>query len=181
MQRQNYLTFLTRSIRRILRAGALVVAAFLLSVAVVGCAAGPRLVDHGFAFDAISDSPGIDVLDYRYGESKAPGARMPDWVKRDIGKSGGTNTNGPMLLGDSLYVKWRINATGEVVEQTIDLRNRLPREMTNHKIHFVIKQRELFVYVISPEKRPPDWPKYEPPGWTHRKVYVVYPTSTVDQ
>lgn len=86
-----------------------------------------------------------------------------------------------MSVGDDLYVKWRINATSEVIEQTVDLRNRLPRDMANHKIYFVIKKRELFVYVISPEKRPPDWPTYEPPGWTHRKVYLVYPISTLLQ
>jgi hypothetical protein len=184
MAKLNCLKAVTGKIQSLLRAGTAFTAALLLAVTFIGCAAssaGSHLVDHGFAFDVVSDSPGIDVLDYRYGQSNAPGARMPDWVKRDIGRSGGTNTNGTMLLGDSLYVKWRINATGEVLEQTVDLRNLLPRDMTNHKIYFVIKQRQLLIYVISPEKRPPDWPKYEPPGWTHRKVYVVYPTSNLDQ
>lgn len=101
---------------------------------------------------------------------------MPDWVKREIGRSGGTNTNGPMFLGESLYVKWRINATGEVLEQTIDLRDRLPRDMTNHKIYFVIKQRELFVYVITPELRKSDQPIVGPNMFRYYKVLQIHPS-----
>lgn len=157
--------------------------AMLLSlvVALGACASGPKLVDHAFGFDAVADSPNVEVLDYRYGQSNAPGTKMPDWVKSSIGISGGTNTNGAMLLGDALYVKWRIKATGEVLEDTVDLKSRLPRDITDHRIQFVIKDKQLWVYLISPEKRPSDWPKYDPPGWTHRKVYIVYPISTLNK
>lgn len=153
----------------------------LMAVALSACASGPRLVEHSFGFDAVADSPDVEVLDYRYGQSNAPGAKMPEWVKTRIGKSGGTSTTGGMLVGDTLYVKWRVKATNEVIEDTVDLKSRLPRDITDHRVYFVIKDKQLWVYLISPEKRPPAWPKYEPPGWTHRKVYVIYPTSTIDK
>ena len=64
--------------------------ALFLSVvfAFVACANGPQVVDHAFGFDAVADSPGIDVLDYRYGQSNMIGTRMPDWVKTSIGRAG---------------------------------------------------------------------------------------------
>lgn len=179
MTKLNYLADTARKVHGLLRGGVAFIAALFLAATVVGCAATPvgaRLVDHAFAFDTRLDSPGVTVLNYSYSARAAP-----EWALKEGRSPQFDNASLAMPVGDKLYVKWRINATGEVLEQTVDLRDRLPRDMTNHKIYFVIKQRELFVYVISPEKRPPDWPKYEPPGWTHRKVYVVYPTSTLDK
>jgi hypothetical protein len=176
---KGYLPTAGGKIKDLLRAGAAFIAALLLAVTAVGCvasSASPRLVDHGFAFDARLDSPGVTVLNYSYSARLAP-----EWALKEGRSPQFDNASLAMPVGDNLYVKWRINATGEVLEQTVDLRDRLPRDMTNHKIYFLIKQRELLIYVISPEKRPPDWPKYEPPGWIHRKVYVVYPMSTLDR
>lgn len=159
------------------------VASFLLPmvVALSACASGPRLVDHAFSFDVLADSPDVTLLDYRYGTSKHPGARPPDWALRNGLIEQHSSVNGGMILGDTLYVKWRVKATNEVIEDTVDLKSRLPRDITDHRVYFVIKDKQLWVYLISPEKRPPTWPKYEPPGWTHRKVYVIYPISTLNQ
>lgn len=143
----------------------------LLSLAALSaCAVGPRLVDHSFGFDAVAESPDIDVLDYRYGQSTAPGARMPEWAKTSIGKSGGTNTNGPMLVGDTLYVKWRLKSTGEVLEDTVSLAGRLPSDITNHRVYFVVEGRQLNVYLVSPDRRSPDMPAVGPKKYQDRKV-----------
>lgn len=171
-----------RRIRDLLRAGVAFASAVLLVVMIVGCVGirgDSQLIDHSFEFNVISDSPEATLLDYRYGRGEMPVTAPRAWMKAagPMRQQGGVTA--PMPVGNDLYVKWRVNATGEVLEQTVDLRNRLPSDMTNHKIYFVIRKRELFVYLISPEKRPQNWPKYEPPGWTHRKVYVVYPTSTL--
>ena len=179
MAKLNYLMAIEKNANALLRSGIALIGALLLAVAIIGCAAshaGSKLVDHAFAFDTRLDSPGATVLNYSYSARAAP-----EWALKEGRSPQFDNASMAMPVGDELYVKWRLNDTGEILERTVDLRNRLPRDMTNHKIYFVIKRRELFVYVISPEKRPPDWPKYEPPGWTHRKVYVVYPTSTLDQ
>jgi hypothetical protein len=178
MVKFNCLIGCVNSIRSVARSRVALVATLLVASFIVGCAgsyASAGLVDHGFAFDTRLDSPGVTVLNYSYSARSAP-----EWALKGGRSPQFDNATLAMPVGDKLYVEWRINDTSEVLERTVDLRNRLPRDMTNHKIYFVIKQRELFVYVISPEKKPLNWPTYEPPGWTHRKVYMVYPTSTLD-
>lgn len=131
----------------------------ILGLALVGlsaCATGPRLTDHAFSFDARRDSPNAEVLNYRYGDSNLPGTRIPLALLREGGASGGTGINGPMPRGDSLYVKWRIKATGVVYEDTVDLKSRLPEDITRHHIYFIIKGPQLYVYLISPEKLNPN-------------------------
>lgn len=146
-------------------------------MALAACATEPALVDHAFSFDATADSIGVEVLNYRYGNSKQPGAHPPEWALKDGMVRQGTNINGPMLRGDFLYVKWRIKRTGKEYEDTVDLRSRLPADIYDHRIHFVIKGPQLYVYLISPERNPPGWPTYDPPGYTHKKTYQIYPNQ----
>ena len=152
----------------------LLLACCLLCALVSGaCASGPAVVDHAFGFDARVDSPGIEILDYRYGESfkNSP-------VFRDQGlipQSG--NNNGPMPLGDTLTVRWRIKATGQEFEGTVDLKSRLPSDMANQRIHFSVKGSQLFVYVIDPVPRPADWPVVGPRKFQYEKVTQIYPDA----
>lgn len=113
------------------------------------CASGPRMVDHAFSFDARWDSPGIEVLNYRYGSSNMPGTHIAPELLRTGQPSGGMGINGPMPIGDTLYVKWRIKATGEVFEDTVDLKRRLPEDITGHRIYFIVEDTQLYVYLIS--------------------------------
>ncbi len=113
------------------------------------CASGPRVVDHAFEFSASSDSPGVEVLDYRYGDSRHPGTRASPERVSEGKPTGGTGINGAMRVGDDLYVKWRIKATGEVFEDTVDLKSRLPEDITDHRIYFIVESQKLYVYLIS--------------------------------
>lgn len=150
-----------------------------LFVAVLAaCAAGPGLVDHSFGFDAVADSPDIAVLDYRYGTSVAPGVRMPEWIKRDVGFSASASTSGPMPVGDSLYVKWRLRSSGEVLEDTVDLAGRLPQDMERRTVYFAVHQRQLHVYLVSPERRPSGYPIVGPEKYRRFKVSVIYPVRS---
>ena len=146
-----------------------------LSLVLAACASGPRLVDHGFGFDAVADSPGVQVLDYRYGQSHAPGARMPQWVRDDAGVAGGTHTRGPMPVGESLYVRWRIRATGEVLEDTVDLRGRLPNDMAGREIYFVVDQRQLRVYLVGTRARGAGDAGIGPAKFRLREIERIYP------
>ncbi len=152
-------------------------AAWLLTLllALAACASGPRLVDHGFGFDAVADSPGVQVLDYRYGQSRAPGAGMPQWVRDDAGVAGGTHTRGPMPVGNSLHVRWRIRATGEILEDTVDLRGRLPSDMAGHEIYFVVRERQLQVYLVGPQARAAGDAAIGPAKFRLRQVRLIYP------
>lgn len=118
----------------------------------VACATTPRLTTHTFEFDARWDSPGIEVLNYRYGNTKQPGAAPPEYMLK-IGKAPQqVGISGDMLRGDDLYVKWRIKSSGEVYEDTVNLKDRLPNNITNHSIRFIVNGSQLYVYLITPEK-----------------------------
>ncbi len=120
------------------------------------CASGPRVVDHAFSFDARWDSPGIEVLNYRYGSSNMPGTHIAPELLRTGQPSGGMGINGPMPIGDTLYVKWRIKATGEVFEDTVDLKSRLPEDITRHHIYFIVGGPQLYIYLIGPVRLNPN-------------------------
>jgi hypothetical protein len=139
-----------------------------LFAALAACAAG--LVKHSFGFDVVSDSPGITVLNYQYGNSQLSATRA------DISKErprGGASVSGEMLRGDFLYVKWRVESTGKVYEDTVDLNSRLPHDITNHKIYFIIKGLQLFVYLITPEKLPPGMNSNGPRQYDYLKVITL--------
>jgi hypothetical protein len=127
--------------------------ALLLLGALVACASGSKVVDHAFTFDLFADSPDAELLAYRYGDSNLPVSWMPGPTEKSKAPQR-SNVNGPMRQGDSLYVKWRLKSSGTIYEDTVDLRNRLPKDMTNHRIYFMIKGPQLFVYVIPPLERP---------------------------
>lgn len=78
-----------------------------------------------------------------------------------------------MLRGDFLHVKWRVEATGKVYEDTVDLKVVLPRNIEKHRIHFVVKGQQLFVYLITPELRPADAPPVGPQTYDYRKVVTL--------
>jgi len=132
-------------------------ALLVVTCGLAACAlTGPRLVNHSFEFNAVWDSPEAEVLDYRYGESRFPGARPPEWALQSGQVAQGTGTSGHMLVGDSLYVKWRIKSTGEVFQDTVDLRSRLPADIKGQKIRFLIKGAQLHVYLIAEKNLDPN-------------------------
>lgn len=63
----------------------------------------------------------------------------------------GTHVAGVMVVGKDLYVKWRIKSTGQILEDTVDLRSRLPLSINKHQLRFIIEDKQLFVYLISYE------------------------------
>jgi hypothetical protein len=140
---------------------------------------------HQFAFDGWKDKwhPGHELLEYSYGDQyrmvRASVIR-PDHPIHE-GKSQlppGTNINGPMPVGEFLFVKWRIKATGELVEDRVDLRQRLPMDMTDHGLTFVIEGRQLYVYVITPKVRDSAIPS-DKKTWRSRyhETFEIYPSN----
>lgn len=149
--------------------------ASVFAFAIAACSANQGIVTHAFGFNAIQDSPDIEVLDYRYGNSKQPGARPPAWALRENRVAQGTTTSGEMLRGDELHVKWRIKSTGTIREDSVDLRNRLPENIKDHRIYFIVKDTQLYVYLITPERRPPDMPPNGPRQTQYLKTITLYP------
>jgi hypothetical protein len=143
----------------------------------VACATGPKTVNHGFGFN-LSDSPEAELLAYRYGDSDLP----VSWTPRPGEKNNTpqrTYVYGPMRQGDSLYVKWRLKATGEIHEETVDLRHRLPRDITEHRVYFMIKGAQLYVYLVPPDskKLPNGASSTGPRIYRDLDVKTIYPDS----
>jgi hypothetical protein len=149
----------------------------LAGLLIAACAT-KGIVMHSFEFDARRDSPDVEILDYRYGDSKNPGARAPEWALKQGKVPQATATGGELRRADELYVKWRVRSTGEVHEDTVDLKRRLPDDITNHTVYFLIRGRQLYVYLITPERRAANAPPADGPGiYQHRRVIAVYPDS----
>jgi len=153
--------------------------AFLLfaCIGLTACTSSSKLVDHSFSFDAILDSPGITILDYRYGSSDFPGTANTEERRKDGRSDQGTGTTGPMVPGEELYVKWRIDATNQIVERTVDLRNKFPKNLDGHTVYFIVEGAQLFVYLVTPEARDTRTPPIGSKKHRHRKVVRLVPDS----
>lgn len=135
----------------------------------------PKLVFHSFEFNANWDSPDIEVLDFKYGNSKNPGTHPPDWAIESRQIAQRSATGGYMKVGEFLFVKWKIKKTGEIFKDTVDLRNRLPSSLDDCTVYFVIRGPQLFVYLISPEHAPSGTPSNGLRIYGSRKVKTIYP------
>ncbi len=148
-------------------------------LAVAACATGAATVRHSLEFDTRKDGQHAVVLDYRYGPSSLP-VRAPDWVVAE-GKGIAFNAvGGPMARGEFLHVKWRDTETGQVHEDNVDLRRRLPPDIANHVVYFMIRGARLHVYLVSPEgvARPPGMSSDGPRRYSQRKVVTLYPDTS---
>lgn len=144
-----------------------------------GCASGQggKLVNHSFNFDGWYDGwqPTVQLLEYSYGDKDASVRRKApegDYLGYQ------SNVTGPMQVGESLYVRWRLKATGEVVDQRVDLRERLPSDMTGHSLTFVIDGRQLYVFVVTPQEQKPGAVLQTLRTWRskYNVSYEVFPT-----
>jgi len=131
------------------------------------------VVDHSFGFDALIDSPSVRILNYRYGDSKFPGARYTDEELKLDRLAQRTGISGPMRRPDSLYVKWRVE--NKIYEDTVDLRTHLPRDIRDLKVYFVVQGPQLYVYLIYPGPREPGAPPNGPVTYRDRRVVTIYP------
>ena len=123
----------------------LVLSSFLAGLSLNGCASSQqgKIVNHSFEFNAHLDSPEVQVLNYEYSTQK------PD---RDqllgVGGNGvpqASHISGGFPRGDFVYMKWRIRSTGEEYEDRVDLRGRLPADISNQRIYCVLDGAQLYV------------------------------------
>lgn len=128
----------------------------LLIAILSACANKSNLANHSFQFDARTDSPDTEILNWRYGDSKVHGTRPETHMLRAGRVPQQIGTSGEIRVGKDLYVKWRLKSTQEVFEQTVDLRDKLPSNIENHTIRFIVNQSQLYVYLITPTKLAPN-------------------------
>ena len=143
----------------------------LVAVALAACASTPEVVSHGFAFSFIQDSPEAELLDYRYGTSSYGKSE-----KESMGRvNQGGRIFGEIRRGDDLYVKWRLKDTGEIFEETVDLKSRLPADIRGSRIYFLVRGPQLYVYLITDQKRAKDEPPNGPSKWSSFRTLTIYP------
>ena len=152
-------------------------AVVMMLVALSGCATASEVVNHSFGFDMRTDDQDAVVLDYRYGDSKLPTARNPEHRRIEGNSLQGTGITGEMRVGNSLYVKWQSKGSGEIYEETVDLRSRLPADIRNHEIYFMIRGKQLFVYLITPDRLPIGQTPIGPQAYQWHKAIVLYPDN----
>ena len=141
-----------------------------------GCSiAGPRTADHSFEFHVSLDSPDVELLDYRYGTSTQQGTFPPAWALESGSIAQNVGTSGDMIIGNFLYTKWRIKETGEIFKDTVDLRNRLPRNLYDNTVYFVIRGPQLYVYLITRDRSPEGAPSHGLRLYKSRIVKILYP------
>ena len=166
--------------------GAFISALFFSTLSLGGCMS-QTMVNHSFEFNAKWESPDIEILNYCYGLLESHRACQGTLDSHGIGvndetlKSGiipqQTSNTGNLFRGDFLYVKWRIKTTGEVIEDTVDLRDRLPHDIKDHRIHFLVKQRQLYVYLVSPKPNKDRFAKPPLKMYSDLQVDEIYPSQ----
>ncbi|MFZ6864805.1 hypothetical protein ACO0K7_19455 [Undibacterium sp. Ji67W] len=142
-----------------------------------GCVSGTRIISHSFGFDFLKDSPDSELLDYRYGTSRVTGTFLSVYG-RETGRIEQRNyVGGSIVVGDFLYVKWRNKKTGEIYEDTADLKDKLPHDMEHKIVTFLIKESQLYVYVVTQELHSKGEPDNGPDVYKHFKVVTIYPKT----
>ncbi len=143
---------------------------FLLSCST----AGGRVVEHGFGFDIRRANPGVEIIDYRYGDSSFP-VRAPEWAVKEGKKFYFNNVYGAMRVADILYVKWRIENSEKIYEEYVNLKSRMPSDLKGETVYLDIKESQLYVYLISKKRRPPEVRAVGPEMYRSLLVRQIFP------
>jgi hypothetical protein len=122
---------------------------FLFVAILAACATYQKTATHGFQFDAKTDSPGYEILEYRYGISTGSHLSSGNAI-RQFGRSNqSTSIYGDMPVGDSLYVRWKNIKTGTIFEKKVILSGVLPKDMEKTKLYFVVGEKDVYIYLLD--------------------------------
>ena len=152
---------------------------FIISLLILaGCAAivGSG-VSCGFSFDMRYDDQHAAVLDYLLmGEKTAIiGASKPPYVDKNH-KSYFENIGYQYDRPRSLYLKWQDELTGNIHENTIDLRQSLPRDLDGTMLYFILHGSQVYVYLANLNTRVPYNPKNGSTMYGSFANIQLYPT-----
>ena len=141
--------------------------------ALTACASNQGLVFHSFQFDLRIEHQDVELLNYRYGDSTL--GRPAEW-QIEQGKIFYWNgVTGSMPRGEFFSAKWRIRSSQQVFEDRVDLRHRLPANIEDHTLTFMIKGPQLYIYLVTPNPIPKGESPNGPRIYRDRKVITLYP------
>jgi hypothetical protein len=144
----------------------------------------PERVTYDFEFTML-DTPDIELLEYRL-ETESPRHifRTRTFENHQLGLIVLQSNNFgamPYYRPTRLYVKWRIKSTGKEYQDTVDLTRQLPKDMEDSRLTFRMGGalgEQLFVYLVTREVRPKDWPIRGPRLYQDSKVLMLYPDQS---
>ncbi len=131
-----------------------------------------------FGFDFRKDKQDAVILDYHYGNAECFD-QPAEFILKE-GKELYFQSMGNFQCRiDFVYVKWKDRTTGNVYEDNVNLRNRLPRNIDGQEVYLMIKGSQLFVYLINVhERRLSTVPPIGPSMYSPYKVTTIYPDQT---
>lgn len=133
-------------------------------------------VNQAFSFGGDGENQDIEILKVYYGIPGCP----PNYDSEKLLVNGktlqGTNiVGGPARRAWTLDIEWRVKSTNVEYKESVDLKSRLPKDMTNQKIHFWINGNQLFVFLITQERRPSNMAPTGPKITQHLKTLTIFP------
>ncbi len=75
----------------------------------------------------------------------------------------------------TLYVKWRDKHTHQVYQDKVDLKSRMPQDISDLTVYFLIKGLQLYVYLIYPGLKEAFVPEGPVITYRHQKQVQIYP------
>jgi hypothetical protein len=133
-------------------------------------------VNQAFSFGGNGENQDVEIIEVNYGLPYCPANYDSKKLLFNGTVLQSTNiVGGPFRRARILYVKWKVISTGKEYEQAVELGNRLPRDMTNHRLHFSIEDDKLYVYLIIPERRPNTMPLVGPKPYQSLKTQIIFP------
>ena len=156
----------------------------VLMFCMAGCAHGSdskldavpeNRVYYDFTFD-MRETPDVEILDYWLKtESSTYIFKNSDYYSSQ-GRCAQIDSNNSLHPRPTiLYVKWLIKSTGEKYQDTVDVGKRLPKDMEDSALTFLIQGSHLNIYLATRELRSADWPIQGPRIHKANKVLWLYP------
>lgn len=160
-----------------------------LALLLTACGAGKAIIGddriyHAFtlntyAFDAKTGKDRVEILDYLYGNPTGYAVKNPpEYKARGTSDQGSNNLHLNMPRKDLkiFYIKWLDKDTGKEHSVTLDLPKKLPKDYgENHRFFASFKQGQLYVYVITPDRRADDEPPNGPRATDYLRTLTLYP------
>ena len=124
-----------------------------LVLALTACSAVSNIVDnrtlHSINFRPGRDTVNVELLYYRYGSANEFGLRTTPAEAVAGLAIAGVQMTGELPVGADFYAKWRVVSTGQIIEDTVNLKSRLPFYMHKQEIRPIIEGSQLYIYLIS--------------------------------
>ena len=137
----------------------------------------PERVYYSFEF-SVRDMQDVEIIDYWLKTDRPDYTfKNPESYKKQGKCKQISSDNGLYAKPTILYIKWRLKSTGQEYQDTVDVRQRLPKDMAGSTFTFLIKGSQLNVYLATRELRPADWPIQGPSVHRINKVLLLYPDA----